>query len=135
MSRHIRTNYPKFLFGRNLSISAFQLTEIKMPQNDRFSFDGGALDYLVARILSTLVTLFSLGLALPWGICIMERWRAAHTVVNGHRLAFNGTGLQLFGNYIKWWFFTVVTLGIYSFWLIPKITRWTVEHTTFGAKA
>jgi uncharacterized membrane protein YjgN (DUF898 family) len=47
-------------------------------------------------------------------------WKTRHTVINGRRLAFNGTAIGLFGNWIKWWFFCLITLGIYSFgFLLP----------------
>jgi hypothetical protein len=30
-----------------------------------------------------------------------------------------------------WWFFTIITLGIYGFWLFNKMTAWRVKHTHF----
>jgi hypothetical protein len=47
------------------------------------------------------------------------------------RLIFLGTGGSLWGQYIKWWFFCLITLGIYSFWVMPRMTRWIVENTDF----
>ena len=37
----------------------------------------------------------------------------------------------LFGNYIKWILLTIVTLGIYSFWLGINMKKWVVKHTHF----
>jgi uncharacterized membrane protein YjgN (DUF898 family) len=108
---------------------------MQMNHSQAFSFDGGALDYFAARMISIVLTVMTLGLALPWSVCIMERWRAKHTILNGQRLAFTGTGLQLFGQYLKWWFLCGVTFGIYLFWLAPKITQWTTQNTELGAKA
>ena len=51
----------------------------------------------------------------------MINWKVKHTVIDGHRLYFDGTAMQLFGNWIKWLILTVITLGIYSFWLNIKL--------------
>ena len=61
------------------------------------------------------------------------RWETKHTVINGHRLKFDGTALQLFGNWIKWLLLTIITLGIYGFWVCIKIKKWTTKHTHFEA--
>lgn len=59
-------------------------------------------------------------------------WETKHTVVNGHRLAFDGSAVQLFGNWIKWLLLTVITLGIYSFWLGIALKKWKTKHTHFA---
>lgn len=68
------------------------------------------------------------------GICWAEikfiKWETKHTVISGNKLKFNGTALQLFGNYIKWTFLTVITIGIYGLWLPIKVRKWRVKHTT-----
>lgn len=98
-----------------------------------FAFDGGAGSYLLVGIGSFLLTVCTLGLALPWAICMRYRWRSQHTLVYGRRVIFTGTGIGLFGNYIKWWIFTIITLGIYLFWVVPRLTRWIVEHQELPA--
>lgn len=54
---------------------------------------------------------------------------ATHTTIDGHQLTFDGTGGQLFGNYIKWLLLCIITLGIYSFWLTIKMKQWVTKHT------
>ena len=51
------------------------------------------------------------------------------TIIDGHKLIFDGTGAQLFGNYIKWFLLTIITFGIYSFWLSIKMKQWVTKHT------
>ena len=97
-----------------------------------FRFDGGAGSYLLVGIGATLLTLCTLGLALPWAICMQYRWRTEHTVINGRRLRFTGTGGGLFGNWIKWWLLSLVTLGIYVFWVVPRLTKWITENQDFA---
>ena len=91
-------------------------------------FDGGAASYFFVGLLSFLVVVLTLGIAAPWAICMVYRWKAEHTLINGHRVQFTGTGAGLFGHWIKWWFFTIITFGIYSFWVQPRLQRWIVEH-------
>ena len=66
-------------------------------QTEKSYFDGGLLQLIGWRILGGLVTIFTLGICYPWAFCMIYRWEAKHTVINGHRLKFNGTALQLFG--------------------------------------
>lgn len=70
----------------------------------------------------------TLGLAAPWAVAMYYRWQTNHTIINGRRLRFTGSGGSLFGHYIKWWLLTVITAGIYSFWVVPRMVRWGVEH-------
>jgi uncharacterized membrane protein YjgN (DUF898 family) len=44
----------------------------------------------------------------------------------------HGSGGSLFGHYIKWWFLTIITFGIYGLWVWPRMTRWVVEHQDFA---
>lgn len=104
------------------------------PQVQAFFFDGGAGSYFVTGLLAFIVTVFSFGLLLPWAIVMRESWKARHTFINGHRLMFTGTGMGLFGNWIKWWALTVITFGFYSFWIVPRLQKWKVEHHAFDPR-
>ena len=81
-------------------------------------FTGGLLGLIGINLLQFLLMFITLTLALPLAVCLKKRWIAKHTIIDGQQLVFDGTGLQLFGNYIKWILLTIITLGIYSFWLI-----------------
>ena len=92
-------------------------------------FTGGLLGMIGTYILMVLLSCCTLGLALPWVICIWQNWVARHTVIDGKQMVFDGTGGQLFGNYIKWWLLCIVTFSIYSLWLPIKFRQWTTMHT------
>jgi uncharacterized membrane protein YjgN (DUF898 family) len=102
-----------------------------MGKSRAFHFTGGAGTYVGVGIAAFLVVLCTLGIATPYAMVLRQRWRARHTYVNGHRLIFLGTGMSLFGNWLKWFLLTVVTLGIYGFWVAPRLQQWVVEHTDF----
>lgn len=95
-------------------------------------FDGGLLQYIGWRLLGVLVTVCTLGICFPWALCMIYSWEKKHTVINGHRLKFTGTAVQLFGNWIKWLLLTIITLGIYSFWLQIALKKWVTKHTEFA---
>ena len=95
-------------------------------------FNGGLLGLIGINILQGLLIAITLGFGAPWAICMKERWIAKHTFIDGHQLAFDGTGAQLFGSYIKWFLLTSITLGIYAFWLEIKMKQWLVKHTHFA---
>ena len=92
-------------------------------------FTGGLLGLIGITILQGIIIGFTLGIATPWAICLKESWITKHTIIDGHQLTFNGTGGQLFGNYIKWFLLCIITLGIYSFWLNIKMKQWVTKHT------
>lgn len=102
-----------------------------MSSSKSFQFHGGAASYLGVGIASVLLTLFTFGIAIPWVITMQQRWKTNNTSIDGRRLVFNGTGIGLFGNWIKWWFLTIITFGIYFFWVGPAIQKWIVENTDF----
>lgn len=102
------------------------------PSGKIMEFNGGAADFLGTQILAWLVTAFTLGICYPYALVLQERWRAKHTMLHGRPLHFKGTGIGLFGLWIKWLFLIVITLGIYSFWVAPRITRWKIENTVYA---
>ena len=92
-------------------------------------FDGGLLGLIGVGLLSIILTVITLGIGTPWATCLKQRWEVSHTVIDGNRLTFDGTGAQLFGSYIKWFLLTIITVGIYSFWLFIKMKQWVTKHT------
>ena len=96
------------------------------------TWDGGVFDTIVNSIVASLIIGVTCGIATPWAICYMMKFIIGHAVIDGKRLKFDGTGGQLFGNYIKWFLLTLITLGIYGFWLEIKMKQWIVKHTHFA---
>jgi len=82
---------------------------------ERSYFDGTLLQLIGWHMLGGIVTVFTLGICYPWACCMIYNWETKHTVINGRRLKFTGTAMQLFGNWIKWLLLTVITLGSIAF--------------------
>lgn len=92
------------------------------------TWDGGVLETIINSIIASLIISFTCGIATPWAICYMMKFVIGHAVIDGKRLSFDGDGVQLFGNWIKWLVLIVITCGIYSFWVIPKMYQWIASH-------
>ena len=92
-------------------------------------FTGGLLGLIGISLLQLIIIIFTLTLGTPWAICVGQRWRAKHTILDGHQTYFDGTGFQLIGNYIIWTLLTIITLGIFGLWLPLKMQNWITKHT------
>ena len=63
-------------------------------------FDGTIWGYIGKNLLAIIIIVFSLGIAAPWAFCMMQKWKISHTIVNGQRLKFTGSGLEAIGLWI-----------------------------------
>lgn len=99
----------------------------KQVRTDSY-FDGGLLELIGWRILAFLIIGVTFGIATPWAKCMLYSYQFKHTVYNGKRLKFEGTGGDLFVNIFKWVFFTIITLGIYLIFVPVKKTKWVISN-------
>ncbi len=102
-----------------------------MAKSGRFRFDGGAATFVGTGILAFLITVCTVGICYPFALVLRERWRAKHSYIDGFPLVFTGSAWALFGNWLKWLLLSIITVGIYLFWVGPRIQRWKWEHTDF----
>ncbi|WP_304676857.1 DUF898 family protein [uncultured Lactobacillus sp.] len=105
------------------------ITETRHGRNS--FFDGGLLSFIGWHILGTVITVCTLGICYPWAVCMTYGWEINHTVIEGHRMKFTGSAFGLFGNWIKWLLLTIITVGIYGFWVGIKIRDWKAKNTIF----
>lgn len=94
-------------------------------------FDGGYFAYIGYNLLVGFVTTITFGIAFPWMCCLLQKWKAKHTVVCGKRMYFDGTGVQLIGKFLLWMLLTIITFGIYGFWMVLAVKKWVCKHTHF----
>jgi uncharacterized membrane protein YjgN (DUF898 family) len=74
----------------------------------------------------------TLGICFPFAYVLRERWRAKHSYIDGRQLVFTGTGLGLFAMWLKWFVLIIITIGIYAFWVGPRLYRWRWENTAWA---
>lgn len=113
----------------NINYEEVNISKEKNSSNSYF--DGSFIEYLGYSILAFLITLFSLTLAKPWADKLIIEYKISHTVYNGKRLKFEGRGSELFVERFKWILLSIITLGIYSFWIPIKMKQWVVSNTHF----
>lgn len=102
-------------------------------QEQKSYFDGSGLDYIILQIVNFFIITFTLGIAAPYAICRLHKWKASHTVIDGRRLKFTGTAGSLFLHWIKWFVLLIITFGIYGFWLYVAVEKWIAERTEFDS--
>ena len=113
-------------------VPAYQEVEVKEKEvrTDSY-FDGGVLELIGWRLLAGIISVVTLGIGIPWAQCMLYSWRLKHTVYNGKRLKFEGTGGELFVQIFKWIFFTIITLGIYLFFVPVKKAKWILSNVHY----
>ncbi len=95
-------------------------------------WDGSVFDTFINSLAASLIIVLTCGIATPWAICYMMKFVISHATIDGKRLIFTGTGGSLFGNWIKWFLLTVITCGIYGFWVYPRLYQWVVRNLHFA---
>ena len=101
---------------------------VDKPAAKESTWDGGVLDTIVNSIIASLIVSFTCGIATPWAICYIMKFVVSHAIVDGKRLTFTGSGGSLFANWIKWFILCIITCGIYSFWVTPRLYKWVVSN-------
>ena len=96
-------------------------------------FDGSIWGLFGTKWVANFVTIITLGLGAAWAHCYKQRWYTKHTIIDGHKLMFDGKGMQYFGKCILWALLSVITLGIFLIWRAVKEMKWTTSHTHLAA--
>ena len=65
----------------------------------------------------------------PFALVLLERRKARHSYVDGRQVVFTGSPWALLGNWVKWLVLSIVTFGVYLFWVERRVQRWISEHT------
>lgn len=97
-------------------------------------FDGTVGEYVSIGLLGALLCVVTCGIYGPWFVCKLYKWEMSHTVIDGDRLDFNGSGVDFFVEYLKIMLFSLITCGIYQPWGICSLNRWTWENTFVQSK-
>jgi uncharacterized membrane protein YjgN (DUF898 family) len=67
----------------------------------------------------------------PLGMTMLAKRKASKTVLNGKRLAYDGTFMDLLIKQVIWCVLSCVTCGIYAFWLPVNHLKYFASHTHF----
>jgi len=91
-------------------------------KNDAFNsrFEGRWTEQLAKLLLACLVSTVTLGIGFFWASMWYLRWIYSMSVINGKRLEFHGTGVKFFKKAIIWFLLSIVTIGIYGIFFVPR---------------
>lgn len=95
-------------------------------------FSAGAGSYFVLIIVVAIATYIPI---LGWAFALnfFADWLTKNTEVNGKEVHFTAG----YGESLKFVLINtlllIVTLGIYTFWFVPKLYRYVADHTAYGA--
>jgi uncharacterized membrane protein YjgN (DUF898 family) len=101
---------------------------------DRAVVDGRLIGRIGVRMAAAAVTVATLGFGFPVGLVMVRRSQARHTTLDGRHVEFTGSARELFRSWLLWWTLVLVTLGVYSLWVVPRVSRWTREHTRIAPR-
>ena len=76
-----------------------------------------------------LIVAVAVAMTYPFALVLLERQKAKHSYVDGRQLVFTGSAWGLMGNWVKWMLLSIVTFGVYLFWVERRVQRWMWEHT------
>lgn len=113
------------------SVNGYVPAPVVPTQGGESYFDGSGIELFGILLLTFILSGITCGLATPWMLCKIFKWRKTHTVIDGRRLDFNGTGGNLFGHWILWEILTAVTCGIYGFFMYVAVRKWEMKHTFY----
>lgn len=95
-----------------------------------FNFQGTAGDsffYIIISVLLVYVPIIGFGLSFNY----TYKWIAQRSTVNGHKVAYSaGLGESTWFIW-KNIFLTIITLGVYVFWFVPKQYAYIADHLSF----
>ena len=94
-------------------------------------FDGSMLELFGYHFLRVFITVFTFTVFKPWADCIFMKYKYSHTIYSGKRLKFDGDPEDLFVQRFKWILLSVITLGIYLFWVPVKKKQWELSNVHF----
>jgi len=86
-------------------------------------------DQIVLGLILLYLMLFAF---LPLAIHGSYRYRMSRTSWRGIRFGYRGNKMELFWNFLKWIFLTIITLGIYSAWMSVNLRKYVYSNVKAG---
>ena len=121
-------------------------------------FTGSSFGFMGVCLAAGALATVTLGIGLPWAVCMILRWQIGHTVIDGKRLQFDGKGGRFFGLclllalpmllisglmiYTQFYVQDVAMASLlavvasflsffYSFWVYVREMKWIVKNVHF----
>jgi hypothetical protein len=95
-------------------------------------FEAVGIVYFWLTVGCSILSAITLTIMEPWCYCWIEAYKAKNTVIDNKRIVFDGHGGALFGHWILWLFLSIITLGIFAWWVPAKLENWRLNHIHFA---
>lgn len=92
----------------------------------------GSLFLLESALLAIIVLYVGLIVIIPFVIHGTLRYRLSMSTLRGIRFGYRGDRTRLAVDFIKYFLLTIVTLGIYSYWMNMKLRTYITKHIRYG---
>lgn len=92
-------------------------------------FKANPIVYILVMLGCSLLNLLTLTLLKPIFITWENRYIQNRLVIDGRRMEFDGNAIQLIGRFLLWKLLTIVTIGIYAFFVYIRMKKWVSKHT------
>jgi len=86
----------------------------------------------VSPLLAVLFIYLAIFALIPFAIHGSLRYKMSRTSYRGIRFGYRGDRNELLKYFFKWMFFTIITFGIYSYWLQMNLRRYTHQNIRYG---
>lgn len=94
-------------------------------------FTGSVIMLGLLSLFWGLLNIISLGILIPWTTSWKYKYYAERTTYSGKKVKFDGKGIQLLGRWVLWELLSIVTLGIYAFFMAIALKKWVIKHQHF----
>ena len=98
----------------------------------RFSFRGGAVEFIRLFVWGSLLTTVTLGIYYPFFETRRHGFLVSHSYFGNQRFDFDGRGRDLFGRFLLAILLFLPTLGLSWVWYLARKQRYFWQHTTFA---
>lgn len=92
----------------------------------------GSLIYFDMIALGLFIFYFSMIILFPIIIHGQYRYQLSRSSWRGIRFGYRGNRNELIGNYFKWIFFCIVSLGVYASWMAMSMYKYIIENIRLG---
>ena len=87
---------------------------------------------LINPILAVILLYLAILFFIPFAIHGSFKYKMSRTSYRGIRFGYRGDRIEFILNFIKWIFLSIITLGIYSFWMDMQVRKYTHENIRYG---
>lgn len=103
--------------GYQAPIQQAPVTPVVAPVQSIWKIKMADKGLFFTKLGAFLLTILTLGIAKPWAdSMVINKW-TSNLVIDGRTVRYSGTGMELFGIWIKVFLLSIVTIGIYYlFW-------------------